>query len=162
MKTLQNPVIKNAEINDKETIKNLMQFYFYDFSEFVEAYVGNNGLFDEYTYLNNYWEEKERFPYLIEKEGKIAGFILVREVQDKDKRYWSISEFFIMKKFRLSGLGKYAAHQVFQIHKGNWEVFQIESNKPAQAFWRKVIKDYTDEQFAERTEEGKVIQAFCS
>jgi predicted acetyltransferase len=162
MKTMQNPVIKKAELKDKETIKNLMQFYFYDFSEFVEAYVGDDGLFDEYTYLNAYWEEKERFPYLIEKEGKIAGFILVREVREECKHYWSIAEFFIMKKVRLSGLGKHAAHQVFQNHKGNWEVFQIEKNKPAQAFWRKVISDYTGGRFVERTEEGSVIQTFCS
>ncbi|RZT21671.1 GNAT family N-acetyltransferase [Fictibacillus sp. BK138] len=162
MKTMQNPVIKKAELKDKETIKNLMQFYFYDFSEFVEAYVGNDGLFDEYKYLNNYWEERERFPYLIEKDGKIAGFILVREVQEDGKRHWSIAEFFIMKKFRLSGLGKHAAHQVFEKHKGNWEVFQIESNKPAQAFWRKVISEYTHGEFVERTEEGSLIQEFCS
>lgn len=162
MKTMQNPVIKKAELKDKETIKNLMQFYFYDFSEFVAAYVGNNGLFYEYKYLNAYWEEKERFPYLIEKEGKIAGFILVREVQEEGKHFWSIAEFFIMKKFRLNGLGKHAAHQVFEKHKGNWEVFQIENNKPAQAFWRKVISEYTQGEFVERAEEGMVIQEFCS
>jgi predicted acetyltransferase len=162
MKTMQNRSIKIAELTDKEAIKNLMQFYFYDFSEFVEAYVGNDGLFGDYNYLDNYWKEKERFPYLIEKDGKLAGFVLVREVREEHKYYWSIAEFFIMKKFRLSGLGKYAAHQVFESHKGNWEVFQIEKNKPAQAFWRKVINDYTEGRFVERTEEGKIIQSFCS
>jgi predicted acetyltransferase len=162
MKTLQNSVVKKAELKDKEAIKNLMQFYFYDFSEFVEAYVGNDGLFGEYPYLNNYWEEEERFPYLVEKDGKLAGFILVREVQEENNLYWSIAEFFIIKKFRLSGLGMYAAHHVFESHKGNWEVFQIETNKPAQAFWRKVINDYTKGQFVERKEEGKIIQVFCS
>jgi predicted acetyltransferase len=161
MKTMDTLVIKKAELKDKETIKNLMQFYFYDFSEYVEAYVGSNGLFSEYFYLNNYWEEKERYPYLIEKDGKLAGFVLVSEVQEEEKQFWSISEFFIMKKFRLSGLGRLAAHQVFQYHKGNWEVFQIESNKPAQAFWRKVINDYTEGQFVERAEEGNVTQTFC-
>lgn len=162
MKTMDTLVIKKAELKHKETIKNLMQFYFYDFSEYVEAYVGSNGLFNEYAYLNNYWEEKERYPYLIEKNGKLAGFVLVSEVQEEEKQFWSISEFFIMKKFRLSGLGRLAAHQVFQHHKGNWEVFQIGSNKPAQAFWRKVINDYTEGQFVERAEEGNVTQTFCS
>ncbi|MET3727142.1 hypothetical protein ABID52_000723 [Fictibacillus halophilus] len=32
----QIPVIKVAELRDKETIQNLMQFYFYDFSEFID------------------------------------------------------------------------------------------------------------------------------
>jgi predicted acetyltransferase len=113
-------------------------------------------LFNVYSYLDNYWEEKERFPYLIGKDGKLAGFVLVREVYEENKLYWSIAEFFIMKKFRLSGLGKYAAHQIFEKHRGNWEVVQIEKNKPAQAFWRKVINDYTEGQFVERTKEGKL------
>lgn len=153
---------KKSRVKDKETIKNLLQFYFCDFSEFVEEYVGKDGLFGVYSYLDNYWEEKERIPYLIEKDGKISGFVLVREVHEENKLYWSIAEFFIMKKFRLSGLGKYAAHQIFERHRGNWEVLQIEKNKPAQAFWRKVINDFTEGQFDERTKEGKLIQTFSS
>ena len=162
MQIKQNPVIKVAELRDKETIHNLMQFYFYDFSEFIDIYVDDNGVFGQYAYLDNYWQESRRFPYLIEWEGKVAGFVLVSEVQEENNQHWSISEFFIMKKFRLSGLGKLAAYQVFEKHKGDWQVSQIEANKPAQTFWRKVIGEYTSEQYKERNEERRVIQSFCN
>ncbi len=158
----QIPVIKVAELRDKETIQNLMQFYFYDFSEFIDLQVSDNGMFGQYAYLDNYWQESRRFPYLIEKEGKLAGFVLVSEIHEANDQYWSISEFFIMKKFRLGGLGKLAAHQIFEKHIGNWQVSQIKPNKPAQTFWRKVIGEYSGEHYKERNEDERVIQSFCN
>ncbi|MFY0758443.1 hypothetical protein AB1K32_06135 [Metabacillus dongyingensis] len=67
-----------------------------------------------------------------------------------------------MKKFRRSGLGKKIAHNIFQMYIGKWEIFQIERNKPAQSFWRKVIEEYTAGDYAERMVNGRVIQTFCS
>lgn len=160
--SVQGSKLRRAEIKDKEILSSLMQFYFYDFTEFIDMNVGNSGLFGGYPYLDHYWEEDGRYPYLIETEGKYSGFVLVREVVEEDQKYWSIAEFFIMKKFRRSGLGEWTAHQVFDRHKGNWEVSQIEKNTPAQIFWRKVINGYTKGQFVERTEEGRFIQEFCN
>jgi predicted acetyltransferase len=157
-----NVKIQRAALEKKETLKNLMQFYFYDFSEFVEAYVGHDGLFGAYRYLDNYWTEDGRYPYLVEAEGKLAGFVLVREVNEEEKTFWSIAEFFIMKKFRRSGIGKLTAHHIFDQHKGNWEVFQILTNKPAQAFWRMTIDEYTAGKYEERKDEEAVTQLFCN
>ncbi|WP_223435400.1 iron-containing alcohol dehydrogenase [Metabacillus dongyingensis] len=55
-----------------------------------------------------------------------------------------------MKKFRRSGLGKKIANNVFQMYSRKWEIFQIERNKPAQSFWRKVIEEYTAGDYTER------------
>ncbi|KZE64335.1 acetyltransferase [Fictibacillus phosphorivorans] len=160
--SVKDSLLKKAAIQEKDIISNLMQFYFYDFSEFIDMNVGNAGLYSGYPYLDQYWEEDGRYPYLIESEGKYAGFVLVREVVEEGQKYWSIAEFFIMKKFRRTGLGQRVAHQVFDSHKGNWEVGQIEKNKPAQIFWRKVIGNYTNGQFEEKTEEGMILQVFCN
>jgi predicted acetyltransferase len=65
-----------------------------------------------------------------------------------------------MRKYRRKGIGRSMAEQVFQFHKGQWEIYQKENNKPAQAFWRKIISDYTNGQFKERREDGKRIQEF--
>jgi predicted acetyltransferase len=151
-----------ATINDKEILKNLMQFYFYDFSEYVEAHLEENGLFGAYKYLDEYWTEDSRFPYLVKLNGSYAGFALVRLVHSEEKTYYSIAEFFIMKKYRRTGLGKLVAHDIFNLYKGQWEVFQIEKNVPAQHFWRKVIDEYTNGAFTEKLEEGQVTQVFVS
>ncbi|MBP1936499.1 GNAT family N-acetyltransferase [Paenibacillus sediminis] len=155
--------IIKAGVNQKEIIKNMMQFYFYDFSQFVEAHVGETGLFGEYPYLDYYWtEENVRFPYLVKLNDKNAGFVFVRFIQSEHKNYFSIAEFFIMKKYRMTGLGRQVAESIFDLHRGQWEVFQLEQNTPAQAFWNKVIDRYTKGQFTERFEEGRRIQEFVN
>ncbi|MEJ7679877.1 MAG: hypothetical protein WKG06_18870 [Segetibacter sp.] len=83
------------------------------------------------------------------------GFVLVRFIESAERIYFSIAEFFIMKKYRQEGIGKAAAGQIFNMHKGLWEVYQMESNKPAQMFWKKVIDEYTKGQFEERFENGR-------
>lgn len=145
----------------KEVVENLMQYYFYDFSEFVNIDVEENGQFKPYLYLESYWQEgNHRFPYLIIVDGKYVGFVLVSYFDSEARKHFSMSEFFIMKKYRKSGLGKAVAHHVFDLHRGEWEVMQIEPNKPAQAFWRKVIGEYTNGNYSERVEKKNVYQDF--
>jgi predicted acetyltransferase len=154
--------IIKASSDNKETLTNLLQFYIYDFSEFIDAHVEENGRFANYP-LNDYWTEDNHFPYLIRLNGNYAGFVLVKLIEAENKSHFSISEFFIMKKYRRAGLGKSVAKDIFHLHKGNWEVYQMEKNESAQFFWRNVINEYTIGQFTERIEEGKrITQEFVS
>jgi predicted acetyltransferase len=149
-----------ASQEHEEVIKNLMQLYIYDFSEFVDCDIENNGLFPPYAGLEEYWKEENKFPYVLKKDEKYIGFILVRFIESEERNYFSIAEFFVMKKYRLEGIGKSAASEIFNLHKGQWEVYQKENNKPAQVFWVKTISDYTKGKFNERSENGKRIQTF--
>ena len=151
-----------ASIENKNTIENLMQFYIYDFSEYINCDVEENGLFAAYPHLDAYWREENRFPYIIAKDEKYVGFVLVRLIDSTNRSYFSIAEFFIMKKYRRQGIGKAVAQQIFDLHKGPWEVFQKESNKPAQIFWNHVINEYTRGHFEDRLENGRRIQDFES
>ncbi|MEP7374258.1 MAG: GNAT family N-acetyltransferase [Chitinophagaceae bacterium] len=142
-------------------IKNLMQLYIYDFSEYVGCDVEDSGLFPPYSGLEEYWQkENNRFPYILKKNEKYIGFILVRFIETPERSYFSIAEFFIMKRYRLEGIGKSAAWEIFNLHKGQWEVYQKENNKPARAFWNKAISGYTRGQFKDRSESGRRIQTF--
>ncbi|MFD0679145.1 MULTISPECIES: GNAT family N-acetyltransferase [unclassified Paenibacillus] len=155
--------IVKANKEEKEVLQNLMQFYFYDFSEFMDSDVKEDGLYGKYPYLDDYWMDENRFPYLLKLEGKNVGFVLVRYIESEDKEpYFSIAEFFIMKKYRRLGLGKKAAIQMFDTHKGLWEVFQVEKNVPAQIFWMHVINEYTSGRFTDRIEQGERRQEFST
>jgi predicted acetyltransferase len=152
-----------ASPKHKTVIENLMQFYIYDFSEYMNLEVGENGQFPPYSDLDNYWTDKgNKFPYIIAKDGKYVGFALIKLNYTNSRTYFSIAEFFILKKYRLQGGGKLIAFQIFNLHKGLWEVFQRDTNKPAQLFWRKIIKEYTKGRFSEHSQEGKLIQEFES
>jgi predicted acetyltransferase len=151
-----------ASYEQKQIINNLMQFYMYDFSEFVDLDVKADGFFAAYKNLDDYWNDENRFPYIIQNEEKPIGFALVRLIESAQRSHYSIAEFFVMKKYRKKGIGKQTAIQLFNLHKGLWEVFQRESNKPAQLFWNNVIGAYTKGNFTERFEDGKTIQNFIS
>jgi hypothetical protein len=90
-----------AQPEHKQVIANLMQLYIYDFTEFMDFDVQANGLFEAYPYLDNYWKEtNHRFPYLILQGKHIIGFVLVRFMASEKRQYYSIAEFFVMKKYR--------------------------------------------------------------
>ena|SRR5215217_112906 len=151
-----------ARENDLDVIENLMQFYIYDFSEYIDYDVEADGLYKFYPGLEEYRKEKNgKFPYIIKKGEKYVGFVLVKK-NKTDEAYFSIEEFFIMKKYRRAGIGKAVARQIFTLYKGDWQVHQRENNIPAQEFWRSVINEYTNGQFSERFENGRRIQNFRS
>lgn len=154
-------VLIKASLLDKAVINNLMQFYMYDFSEFVDCNILPDGLYPPYTELDHYWIETDRrFPYIIRSEETYIGFVLVKLVETSVHNYFSIAEFFVMKKYRKQGIGAAMAKEVFDLHSGKWEVWQKETNTPAQLFWHKVIKRYTNNRFTEKRENGKLIQDF--
>jgi predicted acetyltransferase len=55
----------------------------------------------------------------------------------------------VLRKYRKQGVGKQVAFEVFNQLPAKWEVRVIQTNLPAQQFWRKVIADYTKGAFQE-------------
>ena len=100
-----------------------MQLYLYDFSEIDGGDVNEGGEFP-YRWLDHYWTESGRNPFLVYSDGRIAGFVLVRTdaTAGRGPDTKSVAEFFIMRKFRRMGIGRKAAFQVFDRFRGAWEV----------------------------------------
>jgi len=158
---IQNVQLIKATIENKFILRNLLQFYRYDFSEFNQDDIQDDGLFPGYPYLEEYWNDPDhRYPYLIKCDNKFMGFVLVKYTAFEQRNYFSIGEFFIARKYRRKGLGSAVARLVFDKHRGEWEVHQIKTNEPAQEFWNKVIDRYTEGNFRERWEGEKRIQMF--
>ena len=139
-----------AELVDKAVLRNLLELYRYDFSEFTGDDVDEHGLYG-YPYLDHYWTEEDGHPFLIRADGRIAGFAFVRSGARHD-----LAEFFIMRKYRRAGIGTVAARAVFERFPGRWQVRQMPTNTAATIFWRRAIPVAFDEH---RGEEG-TIQVF--
>ncbi|KMK75144.1 GNAT family N-acetyltransferase [Alkalihalobacillus pseudalcaliphilus] len=153
-------ILEVAKKTDEEMLQHLMQFYFYDFSEFMDLDVESSGFFSEYP-LHVYWQEEGRYPFKISSsKGNLIGFALIRYI--KERKTYTVAEFFMMKKYRHLGYGKAVALELFQKFEGDWEVFQINTNQPAQRFWRKVIAEHTKGDFIEKQFENKTFQMFKS
>lgn len=136
--------IRPAKNDDKLILRNLMQLYLYEFSAYDQEDVNQSGLY-EYKYLDRYWIEPNRHPFIIRVKGQLGGFVLISRHADPiyDEPRWSVAEFFIMKKYRRKGIGTHVAVHIFDMFMGKWQVAQIENNLSAQSFWREVIGEYT-------------------
>jgi predicted acetyltransferase len=137
-----------ATLEDKPILQRMMEFYQYDFSEYDESDLDSQGTFG-YAWLDHYWREQGRYPFIVRVDGKLAGFVLVNQFTYLSNSEWSIAEFFIMRKYRREGIGKTAAFFIFDKFRGVWEIHQLENNQPSQHFWRKVISEYTHGQYSE-------------
>jgi predicted acetyltransferase len=159
--------VNPATANERPILRRLMELYQYDFSEFDLADIGPLGLYD-YPYLDHYWVEPERSPFLVRVDGNLAGFVLVARYNYVTglKDTWVMAEFFIMRKYRRQGVGEHVARFIFDQFTGDWQVGQIKENEAAITFWRKVIARYTHDNFLEHNLNNEnwrgPVQAFLS
>lgn len=142
--------VKETSVEQKPILGRLMQLYLYDFSEFDGRDVNQDGLF-EYKYLDSYWSETDRSPFLICVDDKIAGFVLVNSYTylQEEGTAKSIAEFFVMRKYRSQGIAKTAALRIFDAFPGKWEIGALKENVGARRFWRRAIDEYTDGKFTD-------------
>jgi predicted acetyltransferase len=137
-----------AEKKDKEILKHLWDLYSYDFSEYDNDDLQEDATYNFY-YENHYFDSDERCIFLIYVDKKLAGFSSVSKScyilnRPNDKM---IVDFFIMKKFRMGGVGRVVAERIFDMYPSRWEVIQWENNEASVAFWQKVISKYTDNHY---------------
>ncbi len=144
--------VELASESERPIIRNLMQAYEHDLSEFTGDVPGQDGLFSIGNYFDVYWTEKERHPFEILYKDQPVGFALVRELEDGA---FSMSEFFVVRSLRRKGVGKLAATMLFDRFPGTWHVAQDENNAPAQSFWRSIIGEYTDGEYSEQQSDAQ-------
>ena len=84
--------IFEVEEKDKNIIYNLIQLYTYELSFFEDETTNfqllENGLFKMSKYIELYWAQEKRHPYILKCDGKLAGFVLERFNCTEVKRLW--------------------------------------------------------------------------
>jgi predicted acetyltransferase len=147
--------LQNISLEEKPILENLMEYYVYEFSQYIDSIeLKEDGRYG-FEGLDDYWMDSNRHPFFIKVFGKLAGFVLVRTVDVDSEPLHTIAEFFIMKKYGGKGIGKTAAKRIFDLFPGKWQVTQIEKNYPAQAFWRSLISEYTNGKYEERYDQRR-------
>lgn len=132
-----------VSIEEKEILKNLLEKYDYEFSQYDGRDVNALGLYG-YDYLDHYWVEQNRYAFFIKVDGKLAGFVMINDYPEvvSDTQY-TLSEFFVMHKYRKLGVGRHAAYHVFDKFKGKWQLKRHPKNLSSVYFWNAIVKDYT-------------------
>ena len=137
--------IEAIPFEQKSVFIQLLNLYSYDFTEFTGNDIKENGYFYNYS-SNELWNENFR-SFFIRVDGKLAGFVIVKNggyMYLDDETAHSIDEFFVMKKYRRNGVGRFTARAAFDMFRGKWEVCQMVNNLPARKFWKSVISEYTN------------------
>ena len=163
--------ITQATQDDAAVLAALAELYIYDFTEFTGEDPGEDGRFPT-DWLARLWAEPDHYAFIARVDGKLAGFALIRRGSEFGDDVpgsvppWNMAEFFVMRKHRRSGVGRMLATAMFDRFRGPWHVHQIARNTPAQAFWRRIIGEYTNSAFTERLLEddkrGGPVQIFDS
>jgi len=118
----------------------LAQFYAYDFSEMTDNPINPDGRYGSHQWVAETWAAQDRFIRLIMYGDEAAGFAIVQLVSEG---HFDMEQFFVMRKFRRSGVGRVAARMLFLEFSGHWTAEQITNNVSAQLFWREVINEFT-------------------
>ncbi len=125
-------------------LDNLFQFYIHDFSELWagqgRAELEEDGLFALDGSLQSYFTDPTRKAFFIRADGHLAGFALINAASHAGREIdFNVGEFFVARKHRRFGVGRRAAHLLFEGMRGRWEVAVVETNANAIPFWRNAI-----------------------
>lgn len=136
--------LERVKFEDKDILYRLLQYSLFEESLTDLNEMNNEAIF-EYKWFDDYFQDDNREAYFIKEENsnKILGFAMVNQYMQKNKDGHSIAEFMIIPKYRRLKIGKRVATELFDMHKGIWEVEPSYGNKNAFSFWKSVIDEYT-------------------
>ena len=132
-----------ASIEQQPVIAQLYELYTYEMTDLTDFDINDNGYYG-YQDLPLFWNTPNRYPYLIWVNKKLAGFVLVQQGSpvDDNPDIWDVAEFFVMRKFRKSGIGQFVAQSIWTTHKGLWQVRVWDNNLTAYHFWHNTIEKF--------------------
>jgi predicted acetyltransferase len=143
-----------AALQDAPLLANLMELYLHDLSEAFAIELGADGRFG-YESLPLYWSEPERrFPFFIRSGEGIVGFVLITRDSDDSGRH-DIAEFFVLRRYRRSGVGRRAAVLAWDRFPGQWTVRVSKGNTRGIPFWSRVVEEYTNGEFSQSERPGE-------
>ena len=142
-----------AQRSEMPLLANLLELYQYDLSEWFAVDVGSEGRFG-YSRLPLYWSEGEhRFPFLVRSHGIVVGFVFATlgSPASDDPTVYDVAEFFILRRYRRTGIGKEAAFLLWKRFPGRWYIRVLQRNAAALKFWRAAIVEYGVTDMRERS-----------
>lgn len=157
--------LSEVEAGQEQVLRNLVQFYAYDFAELAGWDVPASGRFPD-DVADRCTPAGERHAFLINADGALAGFAIVdhRSRLTAEAGVHDMAEFFIVRRHRRHGVGAAAVAQLFTRFPGRWEVRQSERNVVATEFWRaaiaRTVGEFGEVQWADATWRGPVQRFF--
>ena len=141
-------------VADKTVILNLLPFYRYDLSPFIESEGqgmnrwgvfsdGNATTHAEEAEGDEIWWSKPGvlWAFLFRVAEEPAGFALVASPPyTSPGTDYELIEFWVRNTYRRQGVGSEMATQLFDRLPGRWQLAYLRRNTPAQTFWTRLLR----------------------
>src|SRR3954447_23942953 len=95
--------LHEATAGDLEAVRNLGSYYVYDLSESLGWACGSDGRFGGCEGLESYWSEAGRHAFVLRAGEELAGFALIMAEDRGAHVEYSVTDFFVLRKFRGRG-----------------------------------------------------------
>lgn len=109
---------------EKEILKNILEFYSYDFSYFYNYDLNVNGKY-EIIDVDPYFKDDKNEAFFIKANGENAGFIFIKD----EGSYKSVEEYWLMPKYRKGFLAYKILKELSRNIKGKIEFVILNKNK---------------------------------
>ncbi|HET7900362.1 MAG TPA: GNAT family N-acetyltransferase [Candidatus Nanopelagicales bacterium] len=119
--------------DDLPLLERLAQLEAHDLSEVTGALPDSDGLFAD-PRLERFVDRPGAAAYVVEHDGSVAGFCLVREVEGRS----FVHSFFVVRALRRRGVGATAAAALLATRPGPWTIAVVERYEAVARFWRGV------------------------
>jgi predicted acetyltransferase len=129
-----------ASSHHQPWVRANLQSYLAELSKFVFIKKNFEGQYD-YPYLDHYWREPDRHPFIIYLDSDAVGFLLVREDLDPTDgtSLTEISELYILPAFRQRSVATSAIKKIVSHFPGNWRAAVLPNNELGCSFWKQLI-----------------------
>lgn len=117
--------------DEKEILKQLLEFYLYDFNLYYEDDLNNKGRFD-FLNVEPYFNLNNHKAYFIKVKGNFAGFVLLI----RNNGIYTIEEFWIMPKYRKGYFAFNVLSKIIDMCHGKVEFVILNQNEK----WLNVVK----------------------
>ena len=134
-----------ATQKDRDLLWNINQKYLYEMTNFYNDPMDEEGNY-HYGYFYDYFINPRRFAYFLYENDLLIGFAMICPYSNiNENPDFTMAEFTIFPQYRKKGYAREVVEQIFDTHKGNWEVKYNENNIPARNLWKKVTSRYNPE-----------------
>jgi predicted acetyltransferase len=143
-------------------LRNLFEHYIHDMAEWFDIDTRADGSYSYDTSLLVWGSGYDA--YLAKVGDSIAGFAIVGSAVE-----WlgnvganDVHEFFVIRRFRRSGVGQKMAVLLWNEHPGEWLVRVLAANAAAVLFWRAAVSSHSRDRYQEeeRIVNGRVWRFF--
>lgn len=155
--------LRQAAESEKAIFSDHFQDYLAELAQFSRTRPDRRGVF-HYDGFELYWRDERRMPFIIESDGKTAGLLLLRELDETEsavgRASLQVAEIYVSEGHRRRAVARETMRLAAQMAEERglpltWSAYI--NNGPANALYRLVLEEFDAKDGSWRTERTRGI-----